>query len=143
MTVGEGRAGTPMRPLFRLTDTARRHPAVARWLDDHHGPLGIVARGWFEALRACGDDVTETLHDGQPTVCVDGAAFAYVDAFRNHVNVGFFHGAALLDPAGLLEGTGKYMRHVKLKPDSVVDSSALSVLIDAAYEDVKARLAEQ
>jgi len=141
MTAGERCAGTPMRPLFRLTGMARRHPAVARWLDDHHDPLGIVARRWFETLRACGDDVTETLHDGQPTVCVDGAAFAYVDAFRNHVNVGFFHGAALPDPAGLLEGTGKYMRHVKLKPDLAVDSIALSALIDAAYRDVKARLA--
>ncbi|MEI9965905.1 MAG: DUF1801 domain-containing protein [Caulobacteraceae bacterium] len=53
------------------------------------------------------------MHDGHPTACVGDAAFAYVDAFRAHVNVGFFHGAALDDPAGLLEGTGKRMRHVK------------------------------
>jgi len=83
------------------------------------------------------------LHDGQPTACVGGAAFAYVDAFRSHVNVGFFHGAELPDPNGLLEGVGKFMRHVKLRPGEVVDVTALSVLIDAAYTDAKARLAAE
>lgn len=92
-------------------------------------------------MRACGEDVTETLHDGQPTACVNDAAFAYVDAFRSHVNIGFFHGAVLPDPAGLLEGTGKYMRHVKLGPAAAVDAQALSALIGSAYDDVKIRLA--
>jgi hypothetical protein len=130
-----------MRPLFHLDDTAERHPAVALWFDNHPGPLGGIARRWFEALRRCGDDVREGLHDGQPTVCADGAAFAYVDAFTAHVNVGFFQGAELSDPEGLLEGPGKFMRHVKIRPDGEVDAAALSALIDAAYADVKERLA--
>jgi hypothetical protein len=74
---------------------------------------------------------------------VGGAAFAYVDAFRSHVNVGFFQGAGLPDPQGLLEGGGQFMRHVKLRPGEGVDAAALSVLIDAAYTDVKARLAAE
>jgi len=102
-----------------------------------------MARQWFEAIRHCGADVREVLHDGQPTACVGVAAFAYVDAFRSHVNVGFFHGAELPDPNGLLEGVGKFMRHVKLRPGEVVDVTALSVLIDAAYTDAKARLAAE
>ena len=65
-------------------------------------------------MRACGDDVRELLHDGHPTACVGSAAFCYVSAFTAHVNVGFFLGAELPDPAGLLEGTGIFMRHVKL-----------------------------
>jgi hypothetical protein len=129
-----------MRPLFRLGDTAKRHPAVARWFDHHHGPCGGIARRWFEALRQCGDDVREVMHDGQPTACVDDAAFAYVDAFTAHVNVGFFQGAELPDPEGLLEGSGKFMRHVKVRPDKEVDAAALSALIEAAYGDVKERL---
>jgi hypothetical protein len=36
--------------------------------------------------------------------------------FTAHVNVGFFRGAELSDPNGLLQGTGKFMRHVKLRP---------------------------
>ena len=132
-----------MRALFRLNGAAERHPAVGLWWDQHPGPLGAMARRWFEAIRHCGDDVREVLHDGQPTACVGGAAFAYVDAFTSHVNVGFFQGAELPDPQGLLEGAGKFMRHVKLRPGEEVDVSALSVLIDAAYTDVKARLAAE
>ena len=129
-----------MRALFRVDGAAQRHPAVQLWWDEHQGSLGAMARRWFEAIRHCGDDVREVLHDGQPTACVGGAAFAYVDAFTSHVNVGFFQGAELPDPQGLLEGAGKFMRHVKLRPGEEVDVAALSVLIDAAYADVNARI---
>jgi hypothetical protein len=91
-------------------------------------------------MRACGDDVLELMHDGYPTACVQDAPFAYVGVFRSHVNVGFFHGASLPDPAHLLEGTGKYMRHVKLRPEVAGDDSSLKALIGAAYLDIKERL---
>lgn len=132
-----------MRALFRLDDTSERHPAVQLWWDENQGPIGGIAQQWFEAIRHCGDDVREVLHDGQPTACVGGAAFAYVDVFRSHVRVGFFQGAELPDPKGLLEGAGKFMRHVKLRLGEDVDVAALSVLINAAYSDVKARLAAE
>ena len=73
---------------------------------------------WFEQMRQCGDDVRELMHDGCPVACVEDAPFAYVNEFKSHVNVGFFYGAMLEDPAGILEGSGKRMRHVKLKPGS-------------------------
>ena len=91
-------------------------------------------------MRGCGADVRELLHDGHPTACVEDAAFGYVNAFRSHVNVGFFHGAVLDDPAGLLEGTGKRMRHVKLRFGQAVNAAALSALVAAAYRDIRLRL---
>ena len=106
----------------------------------HPDELGAIARRWFEAMRECGDDVRELLHDGHPTACVGEAAFAYVNAFKAHVNVGFFRGAELADPNGLLEGTGKLMRHVKLRPERDVDAPALTKLIETAYTDMKERL---
>ena len=109
-------------------------------MNDHSGELGLIARRWFEVMRACGNDVRELLHDGHPTACVDNAAFGYVNAFKAHVNVGFFRGAELADPENLLEGTGKLMRHVKLKSDRDVDATALTTLIKTAYADMKARL---
>lgn len=109
-------------------------------MNDHSGELGLIARRWFEVMRACGNDVRELLHDGHPTACVDNAAFGYVNAFKAHVNVGFFRGAELADPENLLEGTGKLMRHVKLKSDRDVDTTALTTLIKTAYADMKARL---
>jgi hypothetical protein len=107
---------------------------------EHDDELGAIARRWFEVMRGCGDDVRELLHDGHPTACVGDAAFAYANAFKAHVNVGFFRGAELADPDGLLEGTGKFMRHVKLRPDQEVDPGALRRLVRAAYIDIKQRL---
>ena len=109
-------------------------------MDAHSGDLGAIAHHWFGVLRRCGGDVREVLHDGHPTACVGDAAFAYVNAFKAHVNVGFFRGAEIADPAGLLEGTGKYMRHVKVRPDRGVDATALNGLISPAYTDMKQRL---
>lgn len=91
-------------------------------------------------MRSRGDDVRELMHDGCPTVCLGDAPFAYVNVFSAHVNVGFFHGAELADPQGVLVGTGKRMRHVKVRPGVDLDAAALSALIDAAYLDIKARL---
>ena len=109
-------------------------------MNEHSDELGAIAQHWFEVMRERGDDVRELLHDGHPTACVADAAFAYVNSFTSHVNVGFFHGAELPDSNGLLEGTGKFMRHVKLRPDVGVDSVALLDLINTAYTDIKARL---
>lgn len=107
---------------------------------EHSGELGAIAHQWFEFMRARGDDVRELLHDGHPTACVADAAFGYVNAFKAHVNVGFFRGAELADPEGLLEGTGKFMRHVKLRPDREINATALMKLIESAYDDMKGRL---
>lgn len=109
-------------------------------MHEHSGELGLIARRWFEVMRACGNDVRELLHDGHPTACVDDAAFGYVNAFKAHVNVGFFRGAEIEDPESLLEGAGKFMRHVKLSPERDVDADALTKLINTAYADMKERV---
>lgn len=106
----------------------------------HKGDLGTIAHRWFEAMRKCGDEVRESLHDGCPVACLGDAPFGYVNIFTAHVNVGFFHGAALPDPGHLLQGKGKFMRHVKLKPGVPVDAASLRRLIDTAYSDIKARV---
>jgi hypothetical protein len=80
------------------------------------------------------------MHDGCPVACVEDAPFGYVNSFEGHVNVGFFYGALLKDPAGLLEGSGKRMRHVKLQPGTKLNTAALRDLIDAAYLDIGMRL---
>jgi hypothetical protein len=80
------------------------------------------------------------MHDGCPVACVEDAPFAYVNTFKSHVNVGFFYGALLKDPTGLLEGSGKRMRHVKLNPGRPLSAAALGELIEAAYLDIKDRL---
>lgn len=129
-----------MNRLLRFPGSVERDSAIAAWMREHSGELGATAQYWFGVMRDCGGDTRELLHDGHPTVCVGDAAFAYVDAFRAHVDVGFFRGAELPDPHGLLEGTGKFMRHVKLRPGGDVDTTALVELINTAYADMKRRL---
>jgi hypothetical protein len=126
--------------IFRIAPSHRRDPAVAEWFADEPPELRMIARKWFARMRACGDDVGELVHDGCPVACIADAPFAYVNAFSAHVNVGFFYGAGLRDDAGLLQGTGKRMRHVKLKPGEKCDDRALERLISAAYLDLKRRL---
>src|SRR5687767_14067959 len=124
---------------LRFPSAVERDPAIEAWFESRAAKLGAIARPWYERMRECGDDVRELLHDGHPTACVGDAAFGYVNAFTAHVNVGFFLGAHLADPAKLLEGTGKNMRHVKLRPGAEIHREALGALIQAAYWQVKSR----
>jgi len=134
-----------IKDILRLSGGVKLDPAVDIWLTGgsvelRSVELRSIAKKWFVQMRQCGDDVRELMHDGCPVACVEDAPFGYVNAFKTHVNVGFFHGAVLEDPAALLEGSGKRMRHVKLSPRREVNAVALSDLIDAAYLDIKVRL---
>lgn len=129
-----------MSPILRFSGAVRRDPAVEAWLNGQPEHLRAMARPWFERMRECGDDVRELMHDGCPTACVGDAGFGYVNTFRAHVNVGFFRGSTLPDPVGLLEGTGKLGRHVKLEPGTPLNSSALKTVITQAYRNIKACL---
>ena len=126
--------------LLRFNGAVERDPAIDVWMKQHAGALGAIAQQWFEVMRNCGDEVRELVHDGCPVACLGDAPFGYVNVFTSHVNVGFFHGAALPDPARLLQGSGKFMRHVKLRPGAPTDAAALSRLIETAYSDIKARV---
>jgi hypothetical protein len=131
-----------MNGLLRFSGAKKRDRAIDLWLRRQQDELRPLAEEWFARMRQCGADVRELMHDGCPVACVEDAPFGYVNAFKDHVNVGFFNGSALEDPAGLLEGKGKRMRHVKLKPGRLPDLAALGDLIEAAYSDIRARLAE-
>jgi hypothetical protein len=126
--------------ILRFNGAVERDPRIDEWMKDHAGALGDIAHQWFEVMRRCGDEVRELLHDGCPVACLGDAPFGYVNVFTSHVNVGFFHGASLPDPSRMLQGNGKFMRHVKLRPGTATDSAALNNLIEAAYSDIKARV---
>jgi hypothetical protein len=141
----EHRSGTTTpTELLRFNGTVERDPAIDAWMKEHAGELGAIAHQWFEVMRKCGDEVRELLHDGCPVACLGDAPFGYVNVFTSYVNVGFFHGAALPDPSRL-QGAGKFMRHVKLRPGASTnatstDAAALMRLIDSAYSDIMTRV---
>jgi hypothetical protein len=127
-------------PPLRFNGTVEHDPTIDAWMKERPGELGAIAREWFEAMRGCGDEVREILHDGCPVACLGDVPFGYVNVFTAHVNAGFFHGAALPDPACLLQGTGKSMRHVRLRVGTPTDTAALSKLIETACSQVKAQV---
>jgi hypothetical protein len=129
-----------MNGMLWLEGAVKRDPAIDVWLGGQAPELGAIANTWFRKMRECGDDVRELMHDGCPVACVGDAPFGYVNVFKAHVNVGFFSGAELDDPYGVLEGAGRRMRHVKVKPGANLNAAALSALIAAAYADIKSRL---
>ena len=126
--------------MLRLNGAVERDPAIDAWMREHAGELGAIAQRWFELMRKCGDEVRELLHDGCPVACLGDVPFGYVNVFTSHVNVGFFQGASLPDPGHLLQGSGRFMRHVKLKPGIATNAAALNRLIATAYSDIKARV---
>jgi len=126
--------------MLRLNGAVERDPAIDAWMREHAGELGAIAQRWFELMRKCGDEVRELLHDGCPVACLGDVPFGYVNVFTSHVNVGFFQGASLPDPGHLLQGSGRFMRHVKLKPGIATNAAALSKLINTAYSDLKKRV---
>src|SRR3954453_22857028 len=129
-----------MDDMLRFPTAVKHDPSIDAWLRVQGDDLRSFVETWFAHMRQRGGDVRELMHDGCPTACVGDAGFGYVNAFKDHVNVGFFFGALLKDPAHLLEGTGKRGRHVKLRTGRAVDSAALARLVDAAYADIKSRL---
>lgn len=67
-------------------------------------------------------------------------AYVYLMPQKTHLNLGFYHGVAVPDPDGLLEGTGKSLRHVKLASSLEATSPAIRRLVEAAIDERRTAL---
>jgi len=63
------------------------------------------------------------------------SGYAYAMPHKGHVNLGFFRGVDLPDPCGRLEGTGKALRHVKIKNEADVADPAICALVTVARDE--------
>ena len=117
-----------MIALFDLNSSFEFDLKIDRWWSTKPPELSSLARKWFEVMKMCGPDVKESLHNGYPAACLDVYPFAYVDAFRSHINVGLYCGAFLPDPQGILIGTGKRMPMSK--------STSITKLIPKRYKSL-------
>lgn len=64
----------------------------------------------------------------------------YIMPKAKYVNLGFWHGTCIPDPDGLLEGTGKKMRHIKIQNLEMVENASVRNLVAAALAERKAAL---
>ncbi|MCE7990618.1 MAG: DUF1801 domain-containing protein [Roseivirga sp.] len=129
-----------MPKLLRYTGKDLQDIHFTDWLEQKPVALHQIAQKWFNAIKHSGSETEDIFHDNYPIVCVDSAPFAYINVFTSHVNLGFFYGAYLPDPTGLLEGSGKHMRHIKLRPGVNHNEKEVLILLECAYADILQRL---
>jgi hypothetical protein len=100
--------------------------------------LAAIARRLRAMIRAVDAKTVETVRLGDnaatygvgPKKMTDG--YAYIMPMHGYVNLGFYQGALLADPDRLLEGTGKALRHVKIRSLADANRAAVRALVAAA-----------
>ncbi|AKC86376.1 DUF1801 domain-containing protein [Pseudoxanthomonas suwonensis] len=85
-----------------------------------------------ELVKSLQSDVVEEFKWSRPCYSTARGLFCYLQSTRSHATLGFYHGASLVDPEDLLEGTGKEMRHVKVRDAAACASPAIKALLQQA-----------
>ncbi len=124
-------------PYVRYKGTVPRDPRIDAYARSVPGPMGTTIARLTALVRRTVPSHDEALVHGSPWFCIGGMPFCYLVGHSKHVNLGFCDGVALPDPEGLLEGTGKTMRHVKVHPEKGAPPTALSQLIASSARRVR------
>jgi len=112
-----------------------------------------VVQAWLEKLPAGKKPIIETLSNLIASVAPEAHEMIYHDAlgygptdsgfyrilyitvFKEHVNLGFFFGGYVPDPEGLLIGSGKRLRHIKIRSVQDCENPAIRSLLAEAWVD--------
>jgi hypothetical protein len=122
-----------------MTDRPRAAQGTFDELLDNVEPgLAAIARRLRAVIRAVDASTVETVRLGDnaatygvgPKKMTDG--YAYIMPMRGYVNLGFYQGAVLADPERLLEGTGKGLRHVKIRSLAEANRPSVRALVATA-----------
>ena len=104
---------------------------VDRYISSLDEPLAAIVARLRQILLITAPGVYETIKWAQPVYESDGP-FAYIKAFSNTVNIGFWRGVEMRDPYGLLTGTGDKMRHITIRHPAEIDRAAISDFVQQA-----------
>ena len=132
-----------MEKLLFFTEKDWESASFEDWIAGKPEAYRPMANELWKTIQSCGNDVQGIFHDGHPIACVQNAPFTYINVFSKHMNLGFFYGVELEDSTGMLQGTGKRMRHIKLFADSAFPKTEINWLIQHSYLDIKQRLADR
>jgi len=116
-------------------DPSRIDPSVQAAIDTLNPTLKPIAEAIREMVLGQSPDIKEELKWGMPNYTYDGL-MAYIVFAKNRVSLGFHKGSKIteVDDRGLLEGTGTYMRHIKLSSMEKADWDYLAKLTRAAMQ---------
>ena len=95
---------------------------VSDWIDEAEGWQKDALRELRSIILNTVPDAAEALKWGQPCYSRVGL-FCYLQRAKQHVTLGFQKGALMKDPAGLLRGSGKEMRHLKFERSDDIDEA--------------------
>lgn len=112
--------------------TAEADPRVDAWLRTQPKGLRDTCLAARAMLAEGLPGARETIKWGYPTWVGNGNLVA-IAPHSAHVNLQFYRGTSLPDPDGLLEGTGKQLRHVKLHHAKDARTPAVKALVRAAW----------
>jgi hypothetical protein len=103
-------------------------------------PHAAIVRALRALVRAAVPDAVEVVKWAQPVYEKNGP-FCYIKAFPRYVNLGFWRGASLSDPDGLVRGGGEKMGHVRIAElDEIVEQPLRRLVRQAA--ELNARLGD-
>ena len=128
----------PEAPRVRYAGAVRRDPAIDAYVRSRPAPAGEALARLVAIARAAEPRHDEILHRGAPSFCIDGEPYCYLVDYARHVTLGVCHGFALPDPEKLLEGRGKWTRHVRVRLGASFDADAVSRLVAASARRVRA-----
>jgi hypothetical protein len=129
---------SPGFPRIRYAGTVRRDRAIDAQVRAHAGAMGETLSRLVSIARDAAPEHDEIAYRGAPSFCIEGEPYCYMVPFSRHVTLGFCHGAALPDPDGLLEGRGRYQRHVKVKSGERIPAAGIARLVAASARRVRA-----
>ena len=102
------------------------------YLKDQSSRNQVIIRALRRFVKRIEPRLTEAVKWGNGCWIGSKGPVAYVYAATGYVQFGFFRGSSLDDPAGLLEGKGKYVRHAKVREPSGIDERPLAALLRQA-----------
>lgn len=102
------------------------------YLDDQSASNAAIIRALRRFVAREAPTLVESVKWGNGCWLGKTGPVAYVYSDKDHVQFGFFMGAKLKDPKRLLQGSGKYVRHAKLRAPSEIRRSDLAALLKQA-----------
>ncbi len=127
--------------------TIETHGTFEEVIDDSSAEVQAIARRLRQLIIEIYPEVTEVPWPKQGIAGYGvgpkkmSEHFCYIGTQSNRVNLGFFYGADLTDQEGLLEGTGKNLRHVKVKSVEQAEQASIRELIELSIQERVSALA--
>jgi hypothetical protein len=110
----------------------KRYASFDEYLTDQPPRNRTIIRALRKFVSRVSPRLRESVKWGNGCWVKGDAPVAYVYSAPDHVQFGFFRGAALEDPRGLLAGKGKFVRHIRLRKSADIDDRAFAALLRQA-----------